>query len=257
MALPALALAGGVVAVAAYLDAKHHIRHDVYNGVLSDPIAAAQKYTVERQGQGRMLVYHQLEDNVLSSRASNLFLEFEGRSWTYKQFYDDVQRIGNWLMNDLGVRQGEMVALNGPNSAEYLLLWFALEGIGACIAFSNCHLTGNPLVHSVKLAEARYMLAERGVEHLVEPCQDDLRAAGVETIYYDQAFLESKNDTTPLPTSRTSSILFTDLRGLIYTSGTTGLPKGVMSKKVPFRLKILLRLLTSPPIDRSNGWSMD
>ncbi|KAK5693256.1 hypothetical protein LTR17_025151 [Elasticomyces elasticus] len=230
MALPALALAGGVVAAAAYLDAKHHIRHDVSNGVLSDPIAAAQKYTVERQGQGRMLVYHQLEDNVLSSRASNLFLEFEGRSWTYKQFYDDVQRIGNWLMNDLGVRQGEMVALNGPNSAEYLLLWFALEGIGACIAFSNCHLTGNPLVHSVKLAEARYMLAERGVEHLVEPCQDDLRAAGVETVYYDQAFLELKSDTTPLPKSRTSSILFTDLRGLIYTSGTTGLPKGVMRR---------------------------
>lgn len=44
-----------------------------------------------------------------------------------------------------------MVALNGPNSAEYLMLWFSLEGIGASISFINSHLTGTPLTHSVKV----------------------------------------------------------------------------------------------------------
>ncbi|TKA75217.1 hypothetical protein B0A55_05890 [Friedmanniomyces simplex] len=140
MALPALAVAGGAAA-AAYLDAKLHVRHDLAAGVLTDPVARAQEYVAQRQGQRRMLIYHLLEDNVLSNRSGNLFLEYEGRSWTYKQFYDSVQRVGNWLMNDIGVRQGEMVALNGLNSAEYLFLWFALEGIGARIAFTNCHLT--------------------------------------------------------------------------------------------------------------------
>ena len=107
-------------------------------------------------------------------------------------------------------------------------IWYALEGIGACTAFTNSNLTGNPLVHSVKLAEARFLLAERGVEHLVEPCQDELSAAGVKTVYYGQALLDSLDDTTPLPAERTFNIAFTDVRGLIYTSGTTGLPKGVM-----------------------------
>lgn len=41
---------------------------------------------------------------------------FEGRTWTYKQFFDDLQRVGNWLMNDLGVRKGELVAIDGANS---------------------------------------------------------------------------------------------------------------------------------------------
>ncbi|TKA59733.1 hypothetical protein B0A55_11437 [Friedmanniomyces simplex] len=155
MAVPAIAIAGGAAA-AAYLDAKLHVRHDLAAGVLTDPVARAQEYVAQRQGQRRMLIYHLLEDNVLSSRSGNLFLEYEGRSWTYKQFYDSVQRVGNWLMNDIGVRQGEMVALNGLNSAEYLFLWFALEGIGARIAFTNCHLTGNPLVHSVKVGGDKF-----------------------------------------------------------------------------------------------------
>ena len=56
-------------------------------------------------------------------------------------------------MNDMGIQKGEMVALDGPNSAEYLLLWFAIEGIGAGVSYVNCHLTGNPLVHSVKVGK--------------------------------------------------------------------------------------------------------
>ena len=59
--------------------------------------------------------------------------------------------MGNWLIHNLGIQRGEMVALDGPNSAEYLLIWFALEGIGAGVSFINCHLTGAPLVHSVKV----------------------------------------------------------------------------------------------------------
>ena len=85
----------------------------------------AQKFLADRQAQGRVLLYHLLEEHSWD-RPNNLFLEYEGRSWTYKQFFDNVQRVGNWLLNDLGIQNGEMVALDGPNSAEYLLIWFAL-----------------------------------------------------------------------------------------------------------------------------------
>ena len=63
----------------------------------------------------------------------------------------DTEGFRNWLMNDLGIRKGEMVALNGPNSAEYLMMWFALDGIGAGVSYINCNLTGTPLVHSAKV----------------------------------------------------------------------------------------------------------
>lgn len=76
-----------------------------------------------------MLLYHFIEEHA-HNQPDHLFLEYEDRSWTYKQFHDDLQRVGNWLLNDLGIQNREMVALNGPNSAEYMLIWFALEGIG-------------------------------------------------------------------------------------------------------------------------------
>ena len=58
-------------------------------------------------------------------------------------------------MNDLGIRKGELVSINGANSPEYLMLWFALDGIGAPVSFINCHLTSQPLVHSVKVCRAQ------------------------------------------------------------------------------------------------------
>lgn len=97
------------------------------------------------------MMYHDIEGWARKDLPQHTFLEYQGRSWTYKQFYDDLQRVGNWLMNDLGVQRQEMVALSGPNSAEYLLLWFAMDGIGACQSFVNHNLTGNALSHCIKV----------------------------------------------------------------------------------------------------------
>lgn len=105
---------------------------------------------LDREKSNKLLLYHCLQDHA-RTQPDRLFLEYEDRSWTYGRFFADLQRVGNWLMNDLQIERDEMVALDGPNSAEYLLLWFALEGIGARVAYVNCHLTGTPLTHSVKV----------------------------------------------------------------------------------------------------------
>lgn len=57
-------------------------------------------------------------------------------------------------MNDLGVGVGEVVAINGGNTPEYLLLWFAIDGIGAATSFVNWNLTGAGLVHCAKASSA-------------------------------------------------------------------------------------------------------
>lgn len=93
------------------MDAKFHIRNDLSSGSLNNAAGAAMEYTMERARQDKLLMYHVLEDHALGKLADALFLEYEGRSWTYKQFYDDLQRVGNWLMKDLGIAKGEMVAV--------------------------------------------------------------------------------------------------------------------------------------------------
>ena len=150
----------------------------------------------------------------------NLFLIFEDRSWTYAQFFADLQRVGNWLMKDLGVQKEEMVALNGGNTPEYLLLWFALDGIGSCVAFINNNLTANALIHSIKLSGARYMITDVENKNNTEPHETELETDKVKTIYYSQKSIDNLTDTTPLPQSRRSGIKPDAMRTLIYTSGT-------------------------------------
>ncbi|EXJ69525.1 uncharacterized protein A1O5_07561 [Cladophialophora psammophila CBS 110553] len=229
MGLPtvAAAIAGGL-ATAAYLDAKFLFRHDLNSGSLAASQKSAMAFTLERYQQNKMLIYHIFEEHAAGKNADNLFLIFENRSWTYKQFFNDLHRVANWLMKDLGIKPQEVVALDGGNSPEYLMLWFAVEAIHACPAFINCNLTSGPLTHCVKLCDSRYLIADRATKDLVQPCEEDLTASGIQIVYYDEPFFSSLADTTLIPKSLHQGILPTELGGLIYTSGTTGMPKGVI-----------------------------
>ena len=180
--------------------------------------------------EDRQLTYHVLEDQATGKNANTTFLIFEGREWTYKQFFADLQRVGNWLMNDLGINKNEVVAINGGNSPEYLLLWFGIDAIGAVPAFINCNLTLQPLVHCVKLCESRYLICDEDVRPLVAPTEEELRSLAIPClpIYYSRSTMEALSNTTPTPEHRRKGLDPSSVRSLIYTSGTTGLPKATI-----------------------------
>ena len=69
-----------------------------------------------------MTMFHVLEDQA-HSVPDNIMLIFEGRSWTYKQFFDKVVNVSNWLRKDLGVQKEEIVALD---AARQRRLYYAL-----------------------------------------------------------------------------------------------------------------------------------
>ena len=113
---------------------------------------------------------------MVSRASSNLFLIFEGRTYTYAQFFALIGQVGNWLIKELGIKKHEIVAVDGGNTPEYIMLWLGLESIGAAPAFINCNLTKDPLIHSVKLCESRYLISDTDVRGLVEPCREKLEA---------------------------------------------------------------------------------
>jgi acyl-CoA synthetase (AMP-forming)/AMP-acid ligase II len=105
-----------------------------------------------------MTMFHLLEDQS-KAIPNHLFLIFEGRTYTYKQFFDKVVNTANWLRKDLGITKGEVVALDAGNSPEYLVLWFAIEGVGGVTAFVNNNLTSKSLVHCVEVWLFRMVVA--------------------------------------------------------------------------------------------------
>lgn len=262
----AAALAGGLAA-AAYLDARLLIRNDLSTGSVARNNQKAIQFIGEQFSKDKGLIYDCFEEHALGKNASSQFLIFEGRSWTYKQFYDDVQRVGNWLLKDLQIERGEMVALDGPNSPEYIMILLALTGLNACSAYINCNLTANPMTHSVKLCEARNLLADRSLHHLVHPCEEELEQANIHTIYFDEIFIASLQDKTPLPASRRKGVQPDTVGRLIYTSGTTGLPKGVKMTRARellgakmvaqhLGLRAGVRLYTCLPLYHASGHSL-
>jgi acyl-CoA synthetase (AMP-forming)/AMP-acid ligase II len=88
----------------------------------------------------------------LHNRPNQIFLVFEGREYTYREFFDHVTKVGSWLMNGLGIQTDEVVALDGGNSPEFLMMWLALDGIGAVPSFINYNLTDKSLVHCIKVS---------------------------------------------------------------------------------------------------------
>ncbi|KAF1835496.1 long-chain fatty acid transporter-like protein [Decorospora gaudefroyi] len=226
MALPIIAGAAGTAALAAYLNAKHHIAHDLKNasgGFTQDAV----DFLTDRVARKRVLIYHVFEDQV-GKQPDHPFLIFEGKTWTYKEFFEAFTRVANWLIDDLGVQVNEIVAIDGGNSPEYLMVWFALDAIGAVPSFVNWNLTGPGLVHCAKICNTRYLITDSDVKGNVEPCSTELKDLSITIQYYDSSFFASLSNKTPIPESRRDGISIESLRGLIYTSGTTGLPKAVV-----------------------------
>ncbi|KAJ3562088.1 hypothetical protein NPX13_g8699 [Xylaria arbuscula] len=207
---------------------------------------------------------HVFEDRVGTPAGDDPCLIFEGRTWTYTQFRNAIIPIANWLLKDLGVKKDEVVALNGGNTPEYLMIMFAIEAIGGATALLNCNLTGNALSHSVKLSTARYLIADKDVQKLVSPVEAELKDTGVDTVYYCPTFVEALKDTNPLPRERRMNLQPTDMAYLLYTSGTTGLPKGVVLPRLRpptlgkgvggyLRLKPGDRMYTCLPLYHASG----
>lgn len=226
----------GMLAAASYLDARFLIGHDIQNNAVLDTWRKAnEKYVAGCFGKNGMTTsYHRIKRWARDpTTSSNLFLIFEGRSWTYGQIYLEITRVGNWLMTELSIGRGDVVPLDGTNNPEFLLMWLGLEGIGATPAFINSNLADRPLAHCVELCRGSHLLADSAVRSLLErghpSASKELEDAGYKVVYYDRETVDLVMlDTTFLPDARTEGLRPDSPSCLIFTSGTTGLPKATV-----------------------------
>ena len=151
---------------------------------------------------------------------------YSNRTFTYAGFDERVSRAALYLINQLGVRRGDRIALLCHNSSDVFEVQFACQRAGAIFLPMNWRLAvpeleficndAEPrvLVYSPDFAEAAHEVGRRcNIPHLVET------ADGADSGY--ERGLASAQGTLPR-----IDLTHDDIWTVLYTSGTTGRPKG-------------------------------
>jgi long-chain acyl-CoA synthetase len=154
-----------------------------------------------------------------------LFSEADGRSFTYTEFDEAVNRTAR-LLAARGIRKGDAVSLLMPNSPEYIIAYFACFKLGALAGPVNSLLKSQEAAYVIADSEARALLVHSEFLPVIEPVRRELPQLSELLIFDDeaQATAEFANAESLPPIE----IEPDDEAIIIYTSGTTGKPKGCL-----------------------------
>lgn len=141
----------------------------------------------------------------------------------------------------LGVRKGDMVAILLPNCLEYILIWFALNKLGAVEVTIGDSFKGSFLSHPINLSGARLVVTSNGLAHRLAESERDTPElehailwndpmeptisppifSRIATTAFDSLVSEREDDPDINVSPR-------DTAAVLFTSGTTGPSKAVL-----------------------------
>ena len=162
--------------------------------------------------------------NLLQTRVlehgDKIFLmsEADGREFSYNAFSELVARTAS-LLKSHGIEKGDVVSLLLPNSAEYIIAYFACWSLGAVAGPINSLLKPDEIEWTLSNSESKLLLVGSGFLSNL-----DGRKAP-DQIVFDDADAVTSGQTGITPHTE---ITPGDDAVIIYTSGTTGKPKGCL-----------------------------
>jgi len=161
--------------------------------------------------------------------ADNLFLDFQGRRFTYGQFWKEVSRLARGLAA-LGVGPGSTVATLLDSSPDAVISWFATASLGGIHVPLNTAYKGEFLRHPLAESSTRLVIAERDyVDRVLNvadgvPTLERILCRGAAPAANDARLAIESLDTYRLDDDR--PFIRTPKPGdtycLVYTGGTTG-----------------------------------
>jgi len=132
--LASVAAAGGILAGAAYLNARYGISRDLTQ--LSHDRKWFRRFEARVKELGDYTtLYHMMELCNPQDEA----LWFEGRSWSYSELKREADALAE-ILSDRGVKDGDYVAIMMTNTPEMVFTIYALAKLGAAPAMINTAL---------------------------------------------------------------------------------------------------------------------
>jgi len=180
---------------------------------------------------------------------------FEGRRYTFSQLNERVNRLANGLA-ELGVKQGDRVALVQVNCNQCVETYFAVAKLGAIYVPLNFRARGEELAYMINTADVhtvfagdRYTDLANSIRPKLNTVQHYIAIDGKQDgmLYYEDIISSSSADEV------IAEIEDDDTTILMYTAGTTGFPKGVMLSHNSFSLYVLENVTPADPsVDEKN-----
>ncbi|MEE4240060.1 MAG: fatty acid--CoA ligase [Desulfopila sp.] len=182
-----------------------------------------------------LLVKNLLQFPVKNNPGQEIVFRGEQR-FTYAQFRKRVCRLAHVLV-ELGVRQGDTVAVMDWDSHRYLECFFAIPMIGAVLHTVNIKLSPEQILYTINHAEDDYILVNEEFLPLIEQIRGRIDMVKGYMVLQDkpcelettvplageyETLLAAADDDYVFPDFDENSRATT-----FYTTGTTGMPKGV------------------------------
>src|SRR5712692_489061 len=153
-----------------------------------------------------------------------LFSEADERRFTYAQFNSAVDATARLLASN-NIGKGDVVSLVMPNSAEYLIAYFACWKLGAIAGPVNSLLKEHEAAFVMDNSEAKAILVHSEFRPLIENIRGDLPHLKSVIEFDDEAEATREFSEGAVPAVEIGK----DADAIIiYTSGTTGKPKGCL-----------------------------
>ncbi len=151
------------------------------------------------------------------------------RRYTYSELSGEVCRMANFLHTNLGITQGERVAVLSFNRAEYISLFFAVSRLGAIFVPLNFRLASDEFLYYFQDSTPQAIFFDAEHCALVKELRSQVDVAHYVCFDPDDSVGQSLPavwDSLPVSPPPEKEINADDPQLIIYTSGTTGLPKG-------------------------------
>lgn len=162
-------------------------------------------------GEKSFLVYENNQKNTIN--------------YTYNDFYLEMKKFSNVFYN-AGIEKNDKVILHLPNSADFILSWFALANIGAIMVPTNILYTSAEMEYFIKHSESKLIVTEEQYLDKFKGRRNILltRYENEKNLSKSMSFLKDYYDYN-LPDININS---DDVVSIMYTSGTTSKPKGCL-----------------------------